>query len=101
MRKSRSPWRKWERLWSKPLRRVHLRLRSPRWIGMAAALGVAACVSLSSPRGGRGGPGNVSVVRGPYKSGADQQVRIALETSAKSGTISGTASWGLVHGDVG
>jgi stage II sporulation protein D len=67
---------------------------------MTAVLGVAACVSLSSPRGG-GGPGNVPVVRGPYKSGADQQVRIALETSAKSGTISATGSWGLVHGDVG
>jgi stage II sporulation protein D len=68
---------------------------------MTAILGVAACVSLSSSRGSRGEPGNVPVVRGPYKSGADQQVRIALETSAKSGTISGTGSWGLVHGDVG
>lgn len=68
---------------------------------MTAVLGVAACVSLSSPRGGRSGPGNVPIVRGPYQSGVAQQVRIALETSAKSGTISGTGSWGLVHGDVG
>jgi stage II sporulation protein D len=62
-------------------------------------LGVVACVSLSSPRGG--GAGNVPIVRVPYKSGATQLVRIALETSAKSGTISATGPWGLVHGDVG
>jgi stage II sporulation protein D len=37
----------------------------------------------------------------PYKSGATQLVRIALETSAKSGTISATGSWGLVRSDVG
>lgn len=64
---------------------------------MTGVLGVAACVSLSSHRGGAG---NVPVVRGPYKSGATQLVRIALETSAKSGTISATGAWGLVHGDV-
>jgi stage II sporulation protein D len=67
---------------------------------MTGILGIAACVSLSSPRGS-GGAGNVPVVRGTFKSGAEQQVRIALETSAKSGTISGTGSWGVVHGDMG
>jgi stage II sporulation protein D len=40
-------------------------------------------------------------VRGAYKNGAAQEVRIALETSARNGTISGTGSWGLIHGDVG
>jgi stage II sporulation protein D len=65
-----------------------------------AILGVAACVSLSSPRGG-GGVGNVPVVHGTLKGGAQQQVRIALETAAKTGTISGTGNWGLWHGDVG
>jgi stage II sporulation protein D len=36
-----------------------------------------------------------------FKKGAAQQVRIALETAAKTGTISGTGSWGLTRGDVG
>jgi stage II sporulation protein D len=40
-------------------------------------------------------------VRGAYKSGAIQLVRVALETSAKSGTISATGPWRLVHGDIG
>jgi stage II sporulation protein D len=35
------------------------------------------------------------------KRGTAQQVRIAIETAAKTGTISGTGSWGLIHGDVG
>ena len=64
---------------------------------IAGVLGVAACVSLSSPRGGESG--NVPVVRGQYKRGADQQVRIALETSAKSGTVSATGTWQVVQGD--
>ncbi len=65
----------------------------------AVVLGVVACVSLSSPRGG--GAGNVPVVRGTYKSGAIQLVRIALEASAKNGVISATGPWRLVHGDTG
>jgi stage II sporulation protein D len=69
------------------------------WFSIAGVLGFGACVSLSSPRGG--GAGKVPVVRGPFKSGAEQQVRIAIETSAKVGTISATGAWGLVHGDVG
>src|SRR6266404_5798497 len=48
----------------------------------AAVVGVAACVSLSSPRGGSA---NVPVFRGGYKSGAVQQVRIALATAAREG----------------
>jgi stage II sporulation protein D len=68
---------------------------------MTAVLAVVACVSLSSPRGG-GGAGNVPVVHGTLKTGAEQQVRIALETAAKAGTISGTGSWGLLdHGGRG
>src|SRR4051794_9671817 len=75
-----------------------MRLRSRSSIATACVLGVAACVSLSSPRGG--GTGNVPVIKGGYKPGAAQIVRIALETSAKTGTISGTGRWGLVRGDV-
>jgi stage II sporulation protein D len=41
-------------------------------------LGIAACVSLVSP----GGTGNVPVVRGSYKNGREQLVRIALATAA-------------------
>jgi stage II sporulation protein D len=66
---------------------------------MTAAITIVACVSLSSPRGG--GAGNVPVVRSSLKSGAQQQVRIALEIAAKSGTISGTGPWGIAHGDAG
>jgi stage II sporulation protein D len=55
-----------------------IRSISPRFV-VIAVLGVAACVSLSPPRGG----GNVPVVRGVYKRGSEQIVRIALETAAK------------------
>ena len=55
------------------------------WLAIAGVLGVAACVSLSPPRGG--GSGNVPVVRGALKNGADQQVRIALETAAGTGDV--------------
>ncbi|HEX7595192.1 MAG TPA: SpoIID/LytB domain-containing protein [Gemmatimonadaceae bacterium] len=63
---------------------------------MAAILGVAACVSLSTSRGG--GVGNVPVVRGTFKRGAVQQVRIALETGAVSGIVSGTGTWEIIQG---
>jgi stage II sporulation protein D len=77
------------------LRRVDSRIPSRTWV-VVALVGVAACVSLSSVRGG-GGSGNVPVVRGTFKNGADQQVRIALETSAKTGTISATGAWGVLN----
>jgi len=82
------------------LHRDHLWISSRTWIATAAVITIVACVSLSSPRGG-GGAANVPVVRSTLKSGAEQQVRIALETAAKSGTISGTGPWGIVHGDAG
>jgi stage II sporulation protein D len=80
------------------LRRACSRVSSRTWIGLAAVLGIAACVSLSPPRGG--GTGNVPVVRGPLKSGAEQEVRIAIETSAKSGTISATGPWQVARSDI-
>ena len=49
-------------------------------IAIAAMLGAAACVSLVSPGPGSG---NVPVVRGQYKNGRDQTVRIALATAAR------------------
>jgi stage II sporulation protein D len=66
---------------------------------MTAVITIVACVSLSPPHGGAAG--NVPVVHSTLKSGAEQRVRIALETAAKSGTISGTGAWGIVHGDAG
>jgi stage II sporulation protein D len=96
--RSRARWKKWEPHWSKPLRRTWSRVSSRTWIGLAAVLGIAACVSLSSPRGG--GTGNVPVVRGPLKSGAEQEVRIAIETSLKSGTISATGPWQVAWSDI-
>lgn len=69
---------------------------SRRIVAAATVLGAAACVSLSSPRGG--GAGDVPVVRGGYKPGRTQIVRIALETAAKTGTVGGTARWRVVNG---
>ena len=66
---------------------------------IAGVLGVAACVSLASPRGG--GSGNVPVVRGPYKNGAEQQVRIAMGTAASGARIGATGDWGLFNPDGG
>ncbi|HKN58143.1 MAG TPA: hypothetical protein VJV97_04780, partial [Gemmatimonadaceae bacterium] len=76
------------------MRKIATTPRRP--IVAATLLGIAACVSLSSPRGGSR---NIPIVRGPYKSGAAQLVRIAVETAAKTGTISGTGKWGIIHGD--
>src|SRR6266576_569068 len=81
--------------WGKQLPRTFL--ASPRFVAVSTVLGIVAFVSLSSPRGG----GNVPVVTGPYKSGGTQIVRIALETSAKAGTMSGTGQWKIVHRGVG
>jgi stage II sporulation protein D len=57
------------------------RSRLPQ-IALAGVLGVGACVSLSSPGPGSG---DVPVVRGQYKNGRDQIVRIALATAAAEG----------------
>lgn len=65
--------------WGRRLRNARLRLRFRAYAALAGVLGVAACVSLTSPRGGTG---NVPVVRGEYKNGRDQIVRIALATAA-------------------
>lgn len=72
------------------MRRPHLvtALGAPSWrlgltqIALAVVLGAAACVSLVSPGPGSG---NVPVVRGQYKNGRDQTVRIALATAAREG----------------
>jgi len=64
---------------------------------ITGVLGLAACVSLSSPPGD--GSGSVPVVRGPYKSGSEQLVRIALATAATDGRVSSTGSWALFDRD--
>jgi len=60
---------------------------------LAGVLGVAACVSLASPGPGSG---NVPVLRGQYKNGRDQVVRIALATAAREGPNPGVDKGQLV-----
>lgn len=62
-------------------------------IAIAGVLGVVACVSLASPGPGSG---NVPVVRGQYKNGRDQIVRIALATAAREGANPGVEKGQLV-----
>ncbi len=62
------------------------------WVIASTVLLVAACVSLAPPRGGGGA--NVPVVRGVYRSGANQLVRIALVADSARG-VSATGEWGL------
>ena len=77
-------------LWSTQL---HSGLRFRAYAALAGVLGVAACVSLSAPRSGTG---NVPVVRGQYKNGRDQIVRIALATAAREGADLGSGRGPLV-----
>jgi stage II sporulation protein D len=69
-----------------------LRARPLGAIVAAALLAIAACVSLTPPRGGTG---NVPVVKGGYKNGATQQVRILLDGSTADSHLSSTGDWAL------
>jgi stage II sporulation protein D len=62
------------------------------WIVTAALLAIAACVSLTPPKGGTG---NIPVVSGGYKSGANQLVRIALDGSVPDSRLTATGDWAL------
>ena len=86
--KSRPHCRKCATPWRTQLRRAP--------IAIGAVLGVVACVSLVSPKGG---PGSVPVVRGGYRNGAEQFVRIALATNAPEGSLSATGAWQLLERD--
>ena len=68
--------------WRRRLRSPGWRALGPLYAALVTVLGIVACVSLVSP--GPGG-GNVPVVRGQYKNGRDQIVRIALATAAREG----------------
>lgn len=76
------------------MQRLSLTLRSRPlgWIAAAALLAIAACVSLTPPKGGTG---NIPVVTGGYKSGANQLVRIALDGSPPNSRLSATGEWTL------
>ena len=78
--------------WSKQLRSARSSARSFGCVAIVCVLGVGACVSLASP-----GPAarNVPVIRGLYKNGREQPVRIALETAASNGKLTATGDWGL------
>jgi stage II sporulation protein D len=62
-------------------------------IAIVGVLAIVACVSLVSPGPGSG---NVPVVRGQYKNGRDQIVRIALATAAREGPSPGPEKGQLV-----
>lgn len=72
---------------------------SARKIFIAGVVAAAACVSVSRPPGTD--RASIPVVRGTYKNGQQQIVRIALETAARIDTVSATGQWGFVYGDVG
>jgi stage II sporulation protein D len=77
--------------WSQQLLRSVARVRyllSGLGLGV---LGVASCVSLSSPRSGTA---NLPVATGSYKNGRNQVVRIALATGGEN-RIGGTGDWAL------
>jgi stage II sporulation protein D (peptidoglycan lytic transglycosylase) len=75
------------------LRRERFGGRLGAYAALGCVLGVVACVSLTTPRGGTG---NVPVVRGEYKNGRDQIVRIALATAAREGADLGAGRGPLV-----
>ena len=83
------------------LRRPRLATRSDKsiWrsgltqIAIVGVLAIVACVSLVSPGPGSG---NVPAVRGQYKNGRDQIVRIALATAAREGPSPGPEKGQLV-----
>jgi len=66
-------------------------LNKPGAFAFAAAAVMAACVSLSSPRG----RGEIPVVSGGLKSGSTQLVRILLEAGKDSSVIGATGPWGV------
>src|ERR1700749_3427439 len=68
-------------------------MSSGRVVAAATALGVAACVSLSSPRGAPSG--SLPSVRVGLQPGSRQMVRILLAGASDTGTISGTGEWGV------
>ena len=80
-------------LWNKRLHSASLGLRFKVYTAFVGVLAIGACVSIASPRGGTG---NVPVVRGQYKNGRDQIVRIALATAAREGADLGSGKGPLV-----
>jgi stage II sporulation protein D len=62
-------------------------------VAVVCVLGAGACVSLVSPRPGSG---TIPEVRGQYKNGRDQIVRIALATAAREGPAVNPAEGAMV-----
>jgi stage II sporulation protein D len=73
------------------LRRTRFDRRFGAHAALGCVLGVAACVSVASPRGG-----NVPSVGGQYKNGRNQIVRIALATAAREGADLGSGKGPLI-----
>ena len=64
-----------------------------RNLAIASVIAVAACVSLSRPSGPS--RGDVPVVHGTYKSGAEQLVRILLATPDSGADLGSTGDWAI------
>jgi stage II sporulation protein D len=77
--------------WNLRLHKSNFRGRQALLVAGVAVLGVAACVSLSSPRGSTG---NLPVAMGGYKNGRNQTVRILLSAGGTS-RIGGTGDWAI------
>lgn len=77
--------------WNRRLRRTPAKARYILLSAAVSVLGIASCVSLSSPRGSAR---NLPVATGTYKNGRDQLVRIALATGGTS-LIGGTGDWAV------
>lgn len=78
--------------WSRRLPSIVLPTRPITAAAVFALIGIAACVSLTPPRGSA----DVPVVRAGYKNGREQIVRIALATAAREGYDPGSAKGPVV-----
>ncbi|HUQ99980.1 MAG TPA: SpoIID/LytB domain-containing protein [Gemmatimonadaceae bacterium] len=76
---------------AKSLHELSLRKTS----ALAVVVFIAACVSLSSPRGTTGG---VPSVAGGYRNGREQMVRIALSTNATDATVTSDGDFKVWNG---
>jgi stage II sporulation protein D len=71
---------------------------TPRFLfgSVCGVVGIASCVSLSSPRGSGA---NIPATSGNYRNGRDQIVRIALETGAGESRIGATGDWAIYESE--
>src|SRR6185437_11236084 len=78
--------------WSRSLNRTRGVTHS-RNLAIGGVIAMAACVSLSRPSGPS--RGNVPIVRGTYKTGAEQLVGILLATPDSGADLGSTGDWAI------